>query len=127
LRFVIAAAFHWCCSIRYAQSHLTALPVKQWPTALPQSSIDQLQVLGEQAVVLWLTMQQPLSVFFMETCVPKVLNMINYIVSPHLELSNGKLLFLQEETMPYVSGFPLSCCAHSYIYNRFWLFWDKPD
>jgi hypothetical protein len=38
----------------------------------------------------------------METCVPKALNMIDYIVSPHLELSNGKLLFLQEETMPYV-------------------------
>jgi hypothetical protein len=33
----------------------------------------------------------------------------------HLQLSNEKPLLLQQETRPYVSGFPLGCCDHSYI------------
>jgi len=38
--------------------------------------------------------------------------MINYIFSPQLQLPNAKLLFLQQETRPYVCGFPLGCCDH---------------
>jgi hypothetical protein len=45
---------------------------------------------------------------FVRTYVPGVPNMINYIFSMHLQLSNGKQLFLQQETMPYGSGFPHS-------------------
>jgi hypothetical protein len=41
--------------------------------------------------------------FFVRTCGPRVPNMINYIFSTHLQLSNGKQLFLQQETRPYVS------------------------
>ncbi len=40
-------------------------------------------------------------------------NMTNYIFSPHLQLSNGKRLFLQQETTSYVSDFPLNCSDHS--------------
>jgi hypothetical protein len=40
-------------------------------------------------------------------------NTINYIFSPDLYLSNGKQLFLQQETRPHVNGFPLGCCDHS--------------
>jgi hypothetical protein len=36
--------------------------------------------------------------FFMKTCVLRVPNMINYIFSMHLQLSNGKLLFVQHKT-----------------------------
>jgi hypothetical protein len=39
--------------------------------------------------------------------------MINYIFSTHLQLSNGKRLSLQQETRPYVGGFPLGCCDQS--------------
>jgi hypothetical protein len=48
----------------------------------------------------------------MRTCVPKVPNVINYIFSTHLQVSNGKQLYLQQQTRPYVSGFPLGCCDH---------------
>jgi len=37
--------------------------------------------------------------------------MINYIFSTHLQLSNGMRLSLQQETRPYVGGFPLGCCV----------------
>ncbi len=40
-------------------------------------------------------------------------NMTNYIFSPHLQLSDGKQLFLQHETTSYVSDFPLRCSDHS--------------
>jgi hypothetical protein len=53
--------------------------------------------------------------FFMKTCVPRVPNMINYIFSMHLQLSNGKKLSLQQEIRPYVSGFPLGCCDHNIL------------
>jgi hypothetical protein len=39
--------------------------------------------------------------------------MTNYIFSPHLQLSNGKQLFLQQETTFYLSDFPLNCSDHS--------------
>jgi len=51
-------------------------------------------------------------------CVASILNMINYIFSIHLQLSNGKWLSLQQETRHYVSGFPLGCCDHSILMER---------
>jgi hypothetical protein len=33
----------------------------------------------------------------------KILTMITYMFSPHLQLSNGKRLSLQQETRPYMS------------------------
>ncbi len=56
--------------------------------------------------------------FFSWIRVPKVLNMINYIISPQLQVSNGKWMPLQQETRPYVSGFPLGCCDHSSLMER---------
>jgi hypothetical protein len=48
----------------------------------------------------------------MRTCVLKVPTAINYIFSTHLQVPSGKQLYLQQETTPYVSGFPLGCCDH---------------
>jgi hypothetical protein len=48
--------------------------------------------------------------FFLRTCVPRVPNLINYIFTIHLHLSDGKRLSLQQGTRPYDSGFPLGCC-----------------
>jgi hypothetical protein len=53
---------------------------------------------------------------FMRTCVLRVLHMSNYIFSPQLHLSNGKLA--ARETMPYVNGFPVGCCDHSSLMER---------
>jgi hypothetical protein len=39
--------------------------------------------------------------------VPRVPNMLDYIFSTALELSNGKQLSFGQEIRPYVSGFPL--------------------
>ncbi len=51
--------------------------------------------------------------------------MINYIFSMHLQLSNGKKLSLQQETRPYVSGFPLGCCDHSSLMERDLYYLDR--
>ncbi len=48
--------------------------------------------------------------------VPRVLSMINYIFSTNLQLSNGNLLFLHQETRSYVSCFPLGFCHHIPLY-----------
>jgi hypothetical protein len=50
--------------------------------------------------------------FKMRTCVPKGPNAINDIFSTHMQISNGNQLYLQQETRPYVSGFPLGCSDH---------------
>jgi hypothetical protein len=44
---------------------------------------------------------------FTTTLVSRVANMINHIFSPQFHLSYEKQLSLQQETRPYVSGFPL--------------------
>jgi hypothetical protein len=64
-----------------------------------------------QSVTHWI--QYHLSFFFHENCVPRVPNMINYIFSPKLQLSNGNWPSLQNGTRPYVNGFPLGFCDHS--------------
>ncbi len=50
--------------------------------------------------------------FSFTTCVPRVLNVSNYIFPTHLQLSNGKWLSLRQETRLYVSGFCSGCCDH---------------
>jgi hypothetical protein len=52
-------------------------------------------------------------IHYMRTYVLRVPNLINYIFSMHVQLSNGerKQLSLQQETMPYVNGFPVVCSA----------------
>jgi hypothetical protein len=44
--------------------------------------------------------------FLMRTCITRVPNMINYVFSMHVRLSNGKRVSMQQETRPYVSDFP---------------------
>jgi hypothetical protein len=78
------------------------------------SSIDQLQELWELRVKWRWTILCHLSPFFTSTCVPRVLNMINYIFSSQWQLSNGKWLSLHQETRAYVMASPLGCCFHSY-------------
>jgi hypothetical protein len=54
-------------------------------------------------------------IFFPRRCVPRVPNMINYIFSMHLQLSNGMesdCPYIKKQR-PYVSGFPI------------WLLWSQ--
>jgi hypothetical protein len=70
--FVITVAFHYVPPATFAHSHLIG---------------------GVRAVSQTVTHQKMTSVlFFRRTCVPRVPNMINYIFSKYLELSNGKRL-----------------------------------
>lgn len=48
--------------------------------------------------------------FLMKLCILRVSNMINYILSPWLQLSTGEWLSLWQETKPSLIGFPLVCC-----------------
>ncbi len=57
-------------------------------------------------------------IFNMRTCVSRVSNMIDYIFSLHLQLSNGKQLSLHQETRPCNNGFPLGWCDHSSLLER---------
>jgi len=74
-------------------------------TVISQLSWSRLIIArGVRAVSQTMTHHKMRSVlFFMRTCGPGVPNMINYMFSTHLQLSNGKQLFLQQETRPYVS------------------------
>jgi hypothetical protein len=65
------------------------LPVKHWPIAG-----------AKRQIVTHPTMTSVL--FSKKTCVRGVPNMINYIFSMHLQLSNGKQMFPQQETRPYI-------------------------
>ncbi len=78
-------------------SHLTALPVKHQPIAGAMRAVSHGLTHHTMTSVL----------LFMRTCVPRVPNMINYIFSPQLHLSNGKPLALPQETRPYASGFSI--------------------
>jgi hypothetical protein len=50
-------------------------------------------------------------IFKIRTCVPRVPNMINYMffITVVADFSNGKWLSIQQETRPYIIGFPLGC------------------
>jgi hypothetical protein len=103
---VITAAFHDVFPTSCAHTHLIALLVKQ---ALTNSkSYEDCESNCDSPY------NDTVLFFSMKTCVPRVLNMINYIFPMHLEFSNENWLSLQQETKPYVGGFPLGCGDHSY-------------
>jgi hypothetical protein len=57
--------------------------------------------------------------FFMRTCVPRIPNMINYIFSRYLQLSNGKRLSNDSQKRTHgVNDFSLGCCHHNSLMER---------
>jgi len=106
--FVITAVCHHVFSSGCAHSHLTTLLVKHWPIVGALRDVSQTVTHHTMTSVI----------FFMRICVPKVLNTINYIILPQLQVFNGKWMSLQQEIRPYVSGFPLHCCDHSSLMER---------
>jgi len=70
---------YYIFSTTCVHNHFIILLVKHWPIARTMNVVSQ-------------TMIYHIITFIkkMETCVPKVLNMINYKFSMHLYLSNGK-------------------------------------
>jgi len=95
MRFCDHSFFSKLCS---QSSHLTALPVKHWLIA--------------EVVRQTVTHYKVAYVFFSWERV--FLDMINYIFSTHLQLSNGEPVSLQQETRLYVSGFPLGWLIRAY-------------
>ncbi len=88
-------------------SHLTALPVKHQPTAGAMRAVSH-----------GLTHHTMTTVLFMRTCVPRVPNMINYIFSPQLGLSNESHWPCCKKQRPMPVAFPLGHCDHISLMER---------
>lgn len=96
LSIVITKKFHFVFSTNCVHNYVTIPPIKHW---LIERVVCQI-VIHHIVTSIY---------FFMRTHVPKVPNMIKYIFSMHLELSNQKILSLEQNIRSYVNGFPLGC------------------
>jgi hypothetical protein len=90
-------------SYLFSQSAPSALLIKHWPNARALGAASQTMTLHKMTFVL----------FSNGNMFPLFLTLINYILSVRLQLSNGMHLYKQQETRPYVSGFPWGCCDQS--------------
>ncbi len=90
---VITAAFHCVFSIRCAHCHLTALPAKHWPVDVRSGSLNK----------LW-----PCN----DICPCFHENMCSQRYWLHVFTTQLLQETPQQETRPFVSGFPLGCCNH---------------
>ncbi len=88
-------------SFMFFQQAVLIVISQLYRSSIDQLLLDKLQKVWELRVKMWPTIQWHSSFFLMRICVPRVPNMINYIFSPYLQLSNGKWLFLQKKTVAF--------------------------
>jgi len=92
----------WCLHSSFP--YFLRLPVLIVTSQLFRSTIDQMQEVWVQLRLSWHFLS------FFHDCVVFQICSSNW----HVFNSVAALMFLQQETRPYVSGFPLRCCDHSY-------------